>query len=158
MPYIERDRDGEFFCSASQTVEINPSTGTPVVTNRDENLERWKWLINGWATMTFKERMSLFTPYVQILRLYNSTPVDFDDAINDHIIDTSYDTCRKFNSLKYDEDHHGSPCFTLIYDPIDPDCIPDAATRSAVKMWGSEFGFYKSNTNTATSSTCPCNK
>lgn len=156
MSYIERDRDGEFFCSASQTVEVNPSDSTPVATNREENLERWKWLVDDWDNMTFKDRMALFAPYIKVFRMYNTTSAEFDAAINNRIIDSMYDTCRKFNSLKYDEDHHGSPCFVLIYDPIDPNDIPDVATRNAVKTWGSEFGFYNPTTNTSTSSTCPC--
>lgn len=160
MPYIERDRDGEFFCSVSQTVEVNPNDSISTNTDRDTNLSRWEWLIKDWDEMPFKERMALFTPYIRIIRLYNVTPDQFDDTINIIITDTQFDICRKFNSLKYDEDHHGSPCFTLIFDPIDPDDIPDQTTRSAVKMWGSEYGFYKypSYTGTTTSSTCPCNK
>lgn len=151
MNYIESDREGEFFNPASETVQINPSESTfsdPVVKEYNENLSRWEWLIKGWPEMSFKERMALFTPYVRIVRLINQKVDDFDEAINYEILDTQYIECRTFSELKYDEDNHGSPCFTLIFDPINANAIPDFDIRKEVEAWGAKFGFINSRNST----------
>lgn len=146
MNYIEANQEGEFFNPASGTVQINPPEGEPsdpIVEEYNENLMRWEWLIKGWPDMSFRDRMALFIPYVRIVRLINQKVDDFDEYINDEIIDTQYMECRTFSELKYDEDNHGSPCFTLIFDPINISAIPDFDTRRAVETWGSRFGFIK---------------
>ena len=63
--YIEQERCGEFFCHASQTVQVNPDCPCNPQDDSSVNLSRWKWLIDGWDKMNFKERMALFTPYVK---------------------------------------------------------------------------------------------
>lgn len=157
MAYIEKDRDGEFWNSVSQTTPINPDCtcgGDTTTSDQETNLNRWKWLIDGWSKMTFAEKVALFTPYVRVVRLYCIKPNYFDGYINNEIIDTVMTKCRTFKELKYDEDHHGSPCFTLIFNPIDVRSIPDAATRLSVQTWGSTYGFLE-NTN-STGSNCSC--
>ena len=146
--YIEQERGGEFFCPASQTVQVNP------------DMSRWKWLIDGWDKMNFKDRMALFTTYVKVVRLFSQKSNEFEDFINNEIVNFQFTSCRKFSHLKYDEDHHGTPCFILVFDPIDLNAIPDAATRSAMKMWDTTYGFYKDTAGSSTiTNTCPvCNR
>lgn len=159
MAYIEKDRDGEFWNPVSQTTPINPDcdcnrdSSTTTTSDHDTNLARWKWLIEGWDKMTFVEKAALFTPYVRVVRLYNTKSVDFDTDINKEIIDTVFTKCRAFKELKYDEDHHGSPCFTLIFSPIDVNSIPDTTTRLSVQQWGTTYGFLE---NTSSTVTCSC--
>ena len=158
MPYIEKDREGEFFNPVSSTVQINPncdcgcndSTSTTEDSDDSINLNRWKWLIDGWDKMTFSEKIALFTPYVRAIRLYSYKYTDFDKAINDEIVNTVFEECRTFSTLKYDEDHHGSPCFALIFNPINVDVIPDADTRYKVRHFGEKYGFLTSKM------TCSC--
>ena len=156
--YIEQERGGEFFCPASQTVQVNPECPCIPQDDRSINEARWQWLVDGWNKMSFKEKMELFTPYIKVVRLFSQKSNEFDEAINKCIIETQFILCRKFNYLKYDEDHHGTPCFVLVFDPIDLDSVPDTATRGAMKMWGSTYGFYKNDSGSATV-TCPvCNR
>ena len=158
--YIEQERGGEFFCPASQTNQVNPDCPCIPQDDSSVNLSRWKWLIDGWDKMNFKERMALFTPYVKVVRLFSQKSNEFDDFINNDIVNFQFTTCRKFSHLKYDEDHHGTPCFILVFDPIDLNAIPDAATRSSMKMWGNTYGFYKDTAGSSTiTNTCPvCNR
>lgn len=159
MPYIEKDREGEYFNPVSETTQINPGNNCPIgddgSTDYDINRSRWGWLIYGWDKMDFKKRMALFTPYVRIVRLLYKTSVEFDQVINDMIIDTQFEKCRMFNHLEYDEDNHGTPCFALIFDPINVNSIPDADIRSAVKSWGSRYGFLDSSDVDTITGTCP---
>ena len=156
MSYIEQDRDGEFFNPASQTVQVNPNYKLAPNDDRSINDARWDWLVNGWSRMSFKERMELFTPYIKLVRLFSQKSSEFEETINNDIIETQFTMCRKFNHLKYDEDHHGTPCFVLVFDPIDLDFIPNMDTRSAVKMWGSTYGFYKDTSKTSNNATVTC--
>lgn len=159
MAYIEKDRDGEFWNPVSQTTPINPDcdcsgdSSTATTSDHDTNLARWKWLIEGWNKMTFAEKVALFTSYVRVVRLYNTKFHNFDTDINKEIIDTVFSKCRTFKELKYDEDHHGSPCFALIFNPIDVTSIPDTATRLSVQQWGMTYGFLESTSSTVT---CSC--
>ena len=155
--YIEQERGGEFFCTASQTVQVNPDCPCNPQDDSSVNMSRWKWLVDGWDKMSFKERMALFTPYVKVVRLFSQKSNEFDDFINNEIINFQFTSCRKFNHLKYDEDHHGTPCFILVFDPIDLDTIPIVATSISMKRWGRNYGFY--NASKSTTNTCPvCNR
>lgn len=160
MAYIEKDRDGEFWNPVSQTTQINPDctcngdSSTTTTTDQETNLARWKWLINGWDKMTFNEKIALFTPYVRVVRLYDYKSEGFDKGINGQINATVFTECRTFKELKYDEDHHGSPCFALIFNPIDPNAIPDTATRVSVLNWGMTYGFLKNDNSTGSNCSC----
>lgn len=167
MPYIEKDREGEFFNPVSNTVQVNPrdcdcgcsGDGTTNPTTDNEfNLKRWSWLINEWDEMTFAERAALFTPYIRVIRLYNTSAADFDSKINEEISDTVINKCRTFSEIKYDEDHHGSPCFTIIFNPIDVDSIPNTTVRISVRIWGQTYGFLKSDASTTSTSCSVCGR
>lgn len=157
MSYIEKDRDGCFFNDVSCTTEVNPScccnsdTSTDTATlEYNENLARWYWLISGWSTMSFREKLALFTQYIHVFRMKGVDPSNFDEELNNTISDTVYCKCRDFLGLKYDEDHHGSPCYTLIFDAIDIDLIPDSNIKSEVSSW------YNKYVNANSSSCCSC--
>ena len=161
MAYIEKDRDGEFFCPASCTVEVNPdsNTGSNTSTSEyDENLARWKWLIDDWSDMSFKDKMTLFTKYIDVVRLTNATSGSFSTVLNTNINNVEYNCCRKFLELKYDEDHHGTPCFAMIYDAIDVDQIPDAGVRNEVRKFGETYGFIPKSSVPSTDCTCHMHK
>lgn len=137
MQYIEKDTNGCFF----DPTNCPCAPATPNTTDTETNNERWSWLINGWETMSFKDKLALFTPYVKVIRLYQTKVDDFDVEINNTIIETSFKLCRTLQYVKYDEDHHGSPCFALVFDPIDVNSIPNVTTRSSVRAWGVKYGF-----------------
>lgn len=141
--YIEKDWPGEFFNPTSCTFEVNPNDKVPMNDDHDENLERWKWLTNGWDKMTFKQKMSLFLPMTCFLELRDTAREYFDENINNAIVDKCYGFCRTIRSIKFDPDRKGIPNILLVLNPIDPNTIPVEETKFKVKQWGSKFGFYE---------------
>lgn len=152
--YIEKPRNGEFFNPISSTTPImncntdGSSNSGSSMSNSDENYARWKWLIDGWDKMTFKERMALFMPYFHYVNPRDKYKKEFDLHFQEEMIETSYKTCRLFSLLKFDPDGQGIPNLIMIFDAIDPNNIPDTTIRSAVKAWGEKYGFYNDP--------CPC--
>ena len=108
--YIEKPRNGEFFNPISSTTPVmncntDGSSGSgSSMTNSDENYARWKWLIDGWDKMTFKERMALFMPYFHYVNSRDKYKKEFDIYFQEEMIETSYKTCRLFSLLKFDPD------------------------------------------------------
>lgn len=143
--YIERENDREYFCPASGTIAINPdsSTDTGVMTNNDENLGRWDWLISKWSKMSFKERMALFMPYFHYVNPRNNFKFEFDVVFQQEMVETSYKLCRSFKDFKFDPDGRGVPNIIMVFNPIDVSAIPDMEIRSDVRAWGQKYGFLK---------------
>lgn len=140
VDYIEREEDGEYFESASDTREINQNNCTCCennnLTNSEENLKRWSWLIDGWSNMSFKDRLSLFLPYIHYINLKDIHPVDFDDTLNDEITDRAYELCRNVQSIQFDPDRSGYPNMIIIFAPIDIEhSMPKCETRSEIFDW-----------------------
>ena len=143
--YIEKDIPGEFFNPVSSTIKVNPDCNCDCNKSNDniydENYLRWKWLIDGWDKMGFKERMGLFFPYLHYVNVRNNYKKDFDDAFQYEMIETGYKLCRMFDKLKFDPDGQGIPNLIMIYKPIIIDSIPDAETQAKVRAWGNKMGF-----------------
>lgn len=142
--YIERSHEGEFFNPVSGTVPVNSdrSSGSGQLTNNDENLGRWKWLIDKWDKMSFKERMALFMPYLHYVNPRDKFKKEFDENFQKEMVETSYKLCRNFLFFKFDPDGQGIPNLIMVFDAIDPRLIPDDEIRSAVIHWGMRYGFF----------------
>ena len=139
--YIEQETTGEYFNPTSSTVEINPDIHPVILTNSDENIIRWKWLVQGWDTMTFKERMALFFPYMHYINLRDSKRIDFDESLNQEITEMSYKLCRDFSTVQFDPDRQGIPNILVIYKAINLDAIPDSKIRGQIIAWGKRYNF-----------------
>lgn len=148
MPYIEKDRPGEFFNPVSSTVAINPDkvnsddqATKPLDPDSEENVQRWQWLISGWKDMSFKEKMALYKPYLHYINARNKFKPEFDEYINNEITEASYRLCRDFISFKFDPDGQGIPNIIVQFASIDPFQIPDSYVKAQVLSWGKKFGF-----------------
>lgn len=145
--YIEKDRDGDFFNPASNTVEINPSNGndgsSAYTDMKSENRSRWNWLIEGWEKMSFKERMSIFFPYLHYVNPRDNWKTEFDERFQKEIVDTAYTLCRNISDIKFDPDGQGVPNIIMVFDPIDISSIPDGELRTTIRSWGKQMGFIK---------------
>lgn len=145
--YIEKDLKGEFFNPVSSTVKVNPNNcscdcnGNNSSNSNDENYLRWKWLIDGWDKMSFKERMALFFPYLHYVNTRDNYKKEFDERFQSEMIETGYRLCRMFEKLKFDPDGQGIPNLIMIFGPINIEAIPDSATRSKIISWGNAMGF-----------------
>ena len=141
--YIEKDVKGEFFNPVSSTIKVNPDSSCNCnnVSRNDENYLRWKWLIDGWDKMSFKERMALFFPYLHYVNTRDNYKKDFDEKFQFEMIETGYKLCRMFDKLKFDPDGQGIPNLIMIYKPISIDSIPDSETKAKVRAWGNAMGF-----------------
>lgn len=143
MAYIEKDKAGEYFNPVSNTTIINPNDSTNSssnITNADENKQRWAWLINGWDSMTFKERLGLFLPYLHYVNTRNVTKAEFDKTFQYEIIENSYNLCRMFKEFKFDPDGQGIPNLIMVFEPIDIYSIPDYTTKNKMQSWGLKMG------------------
>lgn len=145
--YIEKDLKGEFFNPVSSTVKVNPNNYScdcnenNSSNSNDENYLRWKWLIDGWDKMDFKERMALFFPYLHYVNTRDNYKKEFDERFQSEMIETGYRLCRMFEKLKFDPDGQGIPNLIMIFGPINIEAIPDSTTRSKVAAWGNAMGF-----------------
>lgn len=158
MPYIEKDKSGDYFNPASETVEINPKEkeGTDLATQVDENAARWAWLVKGWSDMTFKEKMSIFMPYMHYVNLRDVKYGTYDEALQNEIIDNAYELCRLYTGkFKFDPDGQGQPNLIIEFAPINLDSIPDTAVKADIKSWGEAMGMFMSKP-TLTEYTCNC--
>ena len=161
MNYIERQRRGEFFNPVSGTVEINPDSDgsgnkTPAENEQDQNLARWKWLIDGWASMTFLEKIALLSEYYHYINLRNVKKEDFDDALNGEIARLQFEYCRTLKGIKFDPDGQGIPNIIVVFNPVDPFSIPDAALGIEIFEWGVNHGFIKNPNTPPAPPPCPC--
>ena len=143
--YIEKDLKGEFFNGVSCTTKVNPDSSCNCNNNSypsgDENYDRWKWLIDSWDKMSFKERMALFFPFLHYVNTRDNYKKEFDDRFQAEMIETGYRTCRMFEYLKFDPDGQGIPNLIMVFGPINIESIPDAETRTKVVAWGNKMGF-----------------
>lgn len=150
--YIEKPRKGEFFNPISSTTPIinnntDGSSNNSTPSNTDENYDRWRWLIDGWEKMTFKERMALFMPYFHYVNPRDYYKREFDKTFQNEMIEVAYKLCRTFMQLKFDPDGQGIPNLIMIFNPIDPDMIPNLEVRTLIKSWGKKYGFYKDSSD-----------
>lgn len=145
MAYIEKDKAGTYFNPVSNTTVINPdsSSSNTYTLAVNENEERWSWLINGWANMTFKERLALFLPYLHYVNVRDFPKAEFDDAFQTEAVENAYKLCRMFKEFKFDPDGQGTPNLIMVFEPIDIDAIPNANIKSAVKCWATKIGLIK---------------
>jgi hypothetical protein len=146
MAYIEKDKAGEYRNPASCTTIINPdSSSSSAYKATNENEERWAWLINGWDSMSFKERLGLFLPYLHYVNTRNVTKAEFDDTFQNEIIENSYKLCRMFKEFKFDPDGQGVPNLIMVFEPIDINAIPNGTIRNSIKSWAVKNRLYKSD-------------
>ena len=141
--YIEKDTQGEFFNPVSSTVKVNPDcncNNKPSPSSKDENYERWRWLIDNWDKMSFKERLALFYPYMHYVNTRDNYKKEFDDRFQFELIEAGYKTCRMFDKLKFDPDGQGIPNMVMIFKPIIIEQIPDANIRNKVIAWANNIG------------------
>ena len=148
--YIEDNLPGEFFNPVSDTVPINLNDNCSCcccnqcdscISCDDENIKRWDWLISGWNKMDFKERMAIFFPKMHYINLRNSIAANFDDDLNNEIIDKGYEYCRNFAAIQFDPDRKGIPNLLVIYKPVNIKAIPSEKLRAQIIDWGKSFGF-----------------
>lgn len=137
--YIEKDVEGDYFNPTSNTVKIDSQCCPPILTNSGENILRWSWLIDKWEEMTFRERMSIFLPKTHYVTLKDCHHPDFDDKLNEEIVNNAYLFCRDFWMLQFDPDRQGSPNILIIYKPIDVYSIPNDDIKAKVISWGTRF-------------------
>ena len=140
--YIEKDTQGEFFNPISSTVKVNPDcncNNKPSSGSKDENYERWRWLIDNWDKMSFKERLALFYPYMHYVNTRDNYKKDFDERFQSEMIETGYKTCRMFDKLKFDPDGQGIPNMIMVFKPIIIEQIPDVETRNKVITWANNM-------------------
>lgn len=152
--YIERDLKEEFFCDVSGTIPVNPdNTSSSEKVSMDEfyNQDRWNWLISNWNNMSFKERMSLFVPYLHYINPRDDFKNEFDSKFMTEIVEMSFTLCRTFKCLHFDPDPQGIPNIIMEFNPIDISCIPDENIKSSVRLWALKYGFLKKNC-----SACEC--
>ena len=142
--YIEKDVKGEFFNPVSNTVKVNPDCdcncngkGSSSITN--ENYERWRWLIDNWDKMSFKERLALFYPYMHYVNTRDNYKKEFDDRFQSEMIEVGYKTCRMFDYLKFDPDGQGIPNLIMVFGPIIIEQIPDYDTKAKVISWANSM-------------------
>lgn len=142
--YIEKDVKGEFFNPVSNTVKVNPDCdcncngkGSSSITN--ENYERWRWLIDNWDKMSFKERLALFYPYMHYVNTRDNYKKEFDDRFQSEMIEVGYKTCRMFDKLKFDPDGQGIPNLIMVFGPIIIEQIPDYDTKAKVISWANSM-------------------
>lgn len=139
--YIEKDTQGEFFNPISSTVKVNPdcNCNNKPSSSGDENYERWRWLIDNWDKMSFKERLALFYPYMHYVNTRDNYKKDFDERFQSEMIETGYKTCRMFDKLKFDPDGQGIPNMIMVFKPIIIEQIPDVETRNKVITWANNM-------------------
>jgi len=143
--YIEKDLDQEYFCTTSGTIPVNPDERvTAILQEQEENLERWKWLIEGWSSMSFKEKMAIFMPYLHYVNPRNNFKTEFDEVFGKEIVEYGYKLCRNFDYFHFDPDGQGIPNIVMVFKPINPNCIPDATVKASVIDWGVKYGFLPS--------------
>jgi len=146
--YIERDLDAEYRNDVSGTIIVNPTDGgTTPATFNDENIERWKWLILGWESMDFKQRMALFMDKMHYVNPRNNYKTEFDDTFEKEMTEFAYKYCRTFKCLQFDPDGRGVPNIIMVYHPIDINAIPDDTVKSSVRAWGIKYHFIPCNCN-----------
>lgn len=155
MAYIEKEKTGEYFNPVSSTTIINPdnctySSSTNTCT-KNENEERWAWLINGWDSMPFKDRLGLFLPFLHYVNTRNVPKVEFDHTFQMEIIENSYKLCRMFKEFKFDPDGQGIPNLIMVFEPIDLASIPNSTIRRKIESWAVSNGIMHSGT-------CNCRK
>ena len=132
--YIDRNNEciDIWDTTGNGSCPVNPDDPTP---STDENLERWRMLLKDWDSMSFKERLKFFVPIVHIILIPDTYPSDFDEEINNQIVEYAYKWCRSVRSIKPNIDDHRVPFFTVVYNPINVNAIPDSTLKAKVLSW-----------------------
>lgn len=137
--YIEKE------CSCEGIWDINKgdyTSGTCTIPDTPslDNSSRWAWLLDKWKCMSDTEKIKLFMPIVHIIRLDNIERENEDEYVADEIAKFTEKSCRLVNKIKYQLNRNDIPIYTVIYDPINIDIIPDDIIKSELRSFGLRFG------------------
>ena len=102
--------------------------------------DRWVWLIDKWRCMNGYEKTKLFMPIIHIIRLDNISRENEDEYVADQIAEFAYNNCRLVNKILYQLNRNDIPVYTVIFDPIDIEMVPDEAIKAEIKSFGLRLG------------------
>lgn len=104
---------------------------------------RWKWLTDGWKYMSYEQKCELFFPIVHHINVKDVLPEEFDDYIAKEITEFALKKCRMVRSIQYDYSRDGIPTYSVIYEPININSVPDGYIRASMSAFEKMNGFIK---------------